>query len=742
MIPVAFDPTPPERPSPQPSASEQSKTLEERSRDYFNRTHSSDSRPSRSPAENHTAYQEMRHPTADQARQRPDDSTSSTPDVTDKPSQQHPSSHSDSYGGNDGDTFESQDARDYAEQDTASKPHSEKSGPTQLSHPPKRGDSLESRLHQNIHNKELAAATKSSQNQEDSKGESAAEHVAPGSKTAESRTSKHSSSPSTPTAAPRARAVSSNAAAADDFTPSRAARQPSMDNRFNHGVGETANATPSELKTSSQQEALLRYSAGGEFTMDEDMARIIGAVDGTQSHESFLRRVSNSVRHGRSFSDKGQRSSKEHKLSKSPQSGSSFAPEISSPTGSLPDHRDELAWYKNELKREREKVQEKDQKISELETSLNATVNIKQVNTELREKRSTMVFLDAQKEITLRELEVLTEQIAEEKHSGAPLDMQKLSNSVLRGLAESIRGLKDSLTSQIEESIQKRDELVKELGELGRMKDKSFQEFEQLSLKNAQLAELNNQLVHQIQELYKANTGATATTTAAADGGRSAPNGLGIYSHQKDKSSTTSVEAREGRRPAHDGSLSGSTAEPSEEAESAAVVQGPQVVSIRKAQPRKFNWKRGQHVAKGVTKGLKGAFSYQRDGQFAESPYAYTPSQDSSSGSGAPRSQGHDAARQGFGFFGHQKNKPTAVKVQSNGTPPASADAPVGTFLPLVALYTQDLCAGYHADFQVGLFGTELEQRLEIEKGVIPSVVTHCIEEVELRGIIMHRNLT
>jgi hypothetical protein len=32
-------------------------------------------------------------------------------------------------------------------------------------------------------------------------------------------------------------------------------------------------------------------------------------------------------------------------------------------------------------------------------------------------------------------------------------------------------------------------------------KEKSFQEFEQLSMKNAQLAELNNQLVHQIPSI-------------------------------------------------------------------------------------------------------------------------------------------------------------------------------------------------------------------------------------------------
>ena len=36
--------------------------------------------------------------------------------------------------------------------------------------------------------------------------------------------------------------------------------------------------------------------------------------------------------------------------------------------------------------------------------------------------------------------------------------------------------------------------------------------------------------------------------------------------------------------------------------------------------------------------------------------------------------------------------------------------------------------------FCLVLFGTDLETRLEFERGVIPGIVTRCIEEVELRG--------
>jgi hypothetical protein len=304
---------------------------------------------------------------------------------------------------------------------------------------------------------------------------------------------------------------------------------------------------------------------------------------------------------------------------------------------------------------------ERDQKITEMESVLKATADVKQVNTELNEKRSTMVVLDAQKEIVMRELTVLTEHLESEKRGGnsGPLDLGKLTNKVLRDFVESIQKLKDSFTPQIEELIQRRNEVAEELANVNRMKDKSFQEFEQLSSKNAQLAELNNQLVHQIQELYKANS---------IDGNRGA-NGLGIYSHGKEKS-LSSIDAL---RAASDLPPSVSTPNMSEEAEPATVVPGPQVVSIRKGQPRKFNWKKGgQNVAKGVTKGLKGAFmSSESNTSGTDNP------------TGLPRSQTQDPSRQGFGFFGNQRNKQTGTRMPQTDSVPALAEAsPTGKLFP------------------------------------------------------------
>ncbi|KAI3197175.1 hypothetical protein CBS147311_7067 [Penicillium roqueforti] len=421
---------------------------------------------------------------------------------------------------------------------------------------------------------------------------------------------------------------------------------------------------------------VLRY--GADLPMDEGLSRIIGGDDTVgQNNESFLRRVSNSVRHGRSYSEKSVRISKDLKNPRSPTTRSIAGTDVGSPiTGS---QSEEISWLRNELRKERLRV-------AELESAARTAADVKQVNTELSEKRSTMVVLDAQREIVLRELTVLTDHMEAEKRGGpsGPLDLGKLSNHVLRELAESIQKLKDSFAPQIEDLMQKRNDLSEEVEAMNIRREKSFQEFEQLSSKNAQLAELNNQLVHQIQELYKATDG------------QPRPNGLGI-SHNKQRS-TTSIEVM--KPPFNDYHGSTHISEESESA-TATVVPGPQVVSIRKGQPRKFNWKKGgQNVAKGV-KGLKGAFMSSEGGQGQEG------------GGGIPRSQTQDPSRQGFGFFGNQRGKQGGKMSQADSVPVLIEAAPDA------------------------LFGTELEARQEYEKGMIPAIVTRCIQEVELRGMDM-----
>lgn len=421
---------------------------------------------------------------------------------------------------------------------------------------------------------------------------------------------------------------------------------------------------------------LPRQRERGELAMDEETVRVLGH-EGPTDAGGFLKRVSHSVRHARSYSDRGTRLSKEPKWPKSPLTGTHgpYGQEIGSSATNSPEAREEIAWFRQELRRERQRNADKEQRLAELEAALEAKGTIKGLTTELREKRSTMVVLDTQKEIVVRELEVLTEHISDAKKSGEPFDIGKMSNTVLREFAESLQQLKESFAPQIEDLTQKRNELVSEVSELTDLKDKSFQEFEQLSVKNAQLADLNNQLVHQIQELYKVNANPTAP-----DSLRPPPNGLGIYAQQKDRPNTASVDQQSNRPSLAESNMTGSTVIGEQEPESATYLAAPQVVNIRKAQPKKtFNWKKGgQNVAKGV-KGLKGAFSSdpnrtRQEGQYTEGiPYGAMSQQEYPSTSFTVRGAQQPERRDAFGGFfgGDRKQRPQQWKHSPNGSSPA-----------------------------------------------------------------------
>ena len=484
----------------------------------------------------------------------------------------------------------------------------------------------------------------------------------------------------------RERLALQNNSSSDSFVAPRV--PPNPPNTANKIKNESAIPVRTDSSRNSEQPSspkLSTYPSAAEYSQDEELGRV-ASDESQQEPGGFLRRVSHSVRHARSYSDRGTRLSKEQKWPKSPlmPSGthSPIGAGLSSPIASSPDNKEELSWFKTELRRERQKNLEQEQRLAELEATLEAKNSIKQMNTELREKRSTMIVLDTQKEIVVRELEVLTEHIADAKKSGEPLDITKLSNAVLREFAESLQRLKESFAPQIEDLTQRRNELVDEVANLTQLKDKSFQEFEQLSLKNAQLADLNNQLVHQIQELYKANAGPPLDIV------RPPPNGLGIYTqHHKDKSNV-SMDTKDPRPSLTDSNLTGTTVVQEQEVEPAAYLTAPQVVNIRKAQPKKFNWKKGGHnVAKGVTKGLKAAFNdgnrSQRDGQYTEGmPYGQMQQQEYPT-STLSRSQTQDP-RQGFGgLFGNPKQRPPQWKNSPNGSVPAvNADGVPGSLVP------------------------------------------------------------
>ncbi|KAK5020176.1 Rho-type gtpase-activating protein [Cryomyces antarcticus] len=479
---------------------------------------------------------------------------------------------------------------------------------------------------------------------------------------------------------------------------------------------------------------LPKHIVGAEFSMEEEMARILKGEDRGDENpdvpQSVLRRVSNAVKHGRSFSDKGLRSMSNTPKWRSPNASM----DISSPTKAIvprkvsPDSTEEMAQLRNQLRRAQHRIAELETDKMGLEGKINGSVDIKQVNTELREKRSTMAFLDTQKEMVVRELEIMTEHLTKVKDSNKALDFPMLKSEILQDFANSLAKLKDNMESQIEDLVHKKNELTEEISNLIQMKDQGFQEYESLSTKNSQLSELNSQLVQNIQEMYKSHREPNGSMDSGSREGAIRPsvNGLGTYTtHQRDRAEML-MELRNASSHEPTSSLL-----QDQDVEPAQVLNAPQVVNIRKGQPKKFNWKRGGHaVAKNVTKGLKGAFASGdrmpmnvRDGQYNVDgiPYGSTvqgsvPStSETSSVASTIQRQAADPRAQGFGFFnqkGGNALRPGQVgRLQNHSNSNLAAEA------------------------ATVLFGSDLSARCEFEQREVPSIVSRCIEEVELRGM-------
>lgn len=475
---------------------------------------------------------------------------------------------------------------------------------------------------------------------------------------------------------------------------------------------------------------LPRWSAGGDFTMDEDMARILGTDEGSQS---ILRRVSNAVRHGRNPSEQsipgrigghGRSHSETTRATASPRwpktpitedANGTIAREISSPISIASPSADDPALLRRQLRNS-------EQRVAELERQFASTGDLQSLNKKVLEKRNTVSVLDSQAELIIRQIEVLAGYVEKAKDSKHALDFAELEDSAVKEFVQKIEKFKQSLSTQIAGLLDERNTLVEERDQAIKDRDRALVEFEQLSSKNAQLADLNNDLTHQIQERFKANTGG-----GGMDSPRPSTNGLGIYNHHKDKSITIEDTSLRSSQSTRDGSAIGLVStypQNIDQDDPATVLSAPHVINIRKGQAKKFNWKKGgQTVAKGVTKGFGKAFSsvgQEKDrwqGQPGDNigmPYNMTmapmESPSVSNPNSLPRSGSNDPSRQGgFGLF---KKSATMPKAQSNGS------------MTTITI-----------EHPSNLFGSELVDRAEYERRQIPSVVTRCIEEVELRGM-------
>ncbi|KAK3487711.1 uncharacterized protein B0T23DRAFT_406960 [Neurospora hispaniola] len=493
----------------------------------------------------------------------------------------------------------------------------------------------------------------------------------------------------------------------------------------------TTSGEVQELKPSPK---LPRWSSGVEFSMDEDMARILGTDEGSSS---ILRRVSNAVRHGRNSSgETGATPGRiSHSRSVSETTRGTTSPrwprtpivedystgninDITSPLSLASTTQDDPAYLKRQLR-------SSEQRVAELERQFNTEKDLKSLNKKLIEKRKTVSVLDTQTEIMIRQLEVLAGYVERAKKTNESFDARELEESAIKEFVQKLERLKHNMTSAIEQLIAERDDLVEEKNQAIADRDRALLEFEQLSSKNAQLADMNNDLTHQIQERFKQQIN---------NGELKSPNGLGIYGHTKGAS--LNMDAA---------SLQTATTMVGPDMED-QLVEGPTVVNIRKGQVKKFNWKKGSSkVAHNISKGIRGAagaFQGQEGTQRQQQqqqqqqqgslngdniglPYAMTVAQVEAPVTVVPppantikpvmvdnARQGGGGGGGGFGFFGGKKpNAQQKSMSVTNISTPAVAEAPTT------------------------LFGSDLIERTEHERRQIPSVVTRCIEEVELRGM-------
>lgn len=450
--------------------------------------------------------------------------------------------------------------------------------------------------------------------------------------------------------------------------------------------------------------------------MDEDFARLLGNNGERDDKEGgVFRRVSNAVsKHGRSFSDRGSVTSKGHGHKKWPNNGSI---EISSPTVASPDTSQDAVNLRNELRRAQQRIAELEAEKNGLQESMHSAADIRQANTVLREKRNTMAVLDTQREVVIRELEIMTEHLKRAKDSNGSMNIDQLKSDILRDFGNSLHKLKDQLSGQIEDLISKRAELTDEISNLIQMKDKGFQEYESLTAANAKLNVMNRELVDNIQKTLQNNK-------KGASNYEPSPNGLGIYNPQiKGGKSEISVD---NHSIPHESSFINL-----HDADSEATLAQPQVVNIRKTgKATKFStWKKGgQAIKTNVTKGFKGAFgSEQKQDDYNNirvigTPYGSThTAPDLASMSSSMTSSTRGPQEQGT---------PRAW-FSGKAPPPGGKQYSQDRFKPMQSNNSNSNLTG---DASTVLFGSDLTARCEFEKQMIPRVVSRCIEEVELRG--------
>jgi hypothetical protein len=275
------------------------------------------------------------------------------------------------------------------------------------------------------------------------------------------------------------------------------------------------------------------------------------------------------------------------------------------------------------------------QRIAELESAKNASrANLDVIEREVKEKRSTIVVLDTQKELVVRELEIMVDHLRKVKDTNNPLQMNAFKAEVLNDFMSSINQLRQSITAEIEELVQKRNDLSTEISQLIQVKDKGLQEYESLSGRNAQLVQHNHELAQNLQMM----------------GHKPGANGLGLYlPNNKDKADSPPSE------PGLMMQESTTTLATFGESDT-AVIQTPHLVKMKQQKPTLRKGGLGNAL-----RGLKGAFGAERGDRTPANPDAMPYSQMETSG-GAIRTvdfrQDREPKHKFGGFFSSEKAMP------------------------------------------------------------------------------------
>ncbi|PHH54582.1 N-chimaerin [Ceratocystis fimbriata CBS 114723] len=499
------------------------------------------------------------------------------------------------------------------------------------------------------------------------------------------------------------------------------------------GAGASRNGSKQSNNGISTSPTLPIWSSGAEFTLDEDMARIMGNDEGS----SILRRVSNAVRHGRTNSTEmnvtgSSRPSHTRSISETTRSAAIAsgqwpktptkesngllhnAHDIQSPGSLVVSPNDDAAFLKRQLR-------SSELRVAELERQADTEKNLHALTQKLTEKRKTVAELDTQTELMIRQVEVLAGYADRAKQTSMTVNIRELEDLAIADFIDRLEQVKISMSEQIEKLYAERSLLLEEKEHAVAERDRALMEFEQLSSKNAQLADMNNDLTHQIQERFKAQINMDPKS----------PNGLGIYGASKLTGDGSSIHT-------------GTTLLGGDNEDTIVEAGGPMVVNIRKGQVKKFNWKKGsktlaQNVGKGVS---KAAAAFQNDKERAAAgqpgylagdnigmPYNMTVAQvDAPVTAGNPngRKDMHlEQQRQGFGFF----------KKSGQAGPGANNGGNNGNNLQIGKSMSGSVSTPAVAEAPSTLFGSDLTERADYERRQIPCVVTRCIEEVELRGM-------